>query len=857
MTSQDALDLPRLPFIVGVTGKMVLDPGPYGSKKEALSWECHGPLWNAVQSRVFAVLDWLRAGPIDTRRSDWRAGSPWMLDPNSGAFHPQMKPGAASGPGSGSPTPRDWPCLGLEATPILVLTNLAPGFDSLVAEAALDYAARTGASIRVRAHLPFDLESYRRASTFVLKDDQDPAGAAAATRALLARFDGLVERIRAQPGFVEARDLFEVELESRWAGSGEADLEAKDPETGQLRRYLRYRAAGESVASACHLLLACLSVKEIDAYQFERAESPFVSGSSAILGVRQLGPTPGLLPHAHAFPWTYAGPTLLLPLDGTTPRRLGALAFLGQEPNAEGPKAERVGHGGHREIGAHPALGELLTTAQALEAFNSNPASDKEPAELSKMLKSTRDRQNPGPAPVQEVRAQFAPAEDMLRIRRRAADLASEFDRRRTALMQRLVWLVALAALLLNVYENWPWAAHGTHGPELHSAPGASAAPAVWHWTEQASKQLLLFGTLGCAFLMGLLYWRYRRSLAEVLRFDYRALAEGLRVQVFWSVSGLNAAAGSSYMQRQTGDLAWIRNAVGALGLPRELWKARWSELSLPARVGVLRQIQIAWAQEQLDFFRAGARKNEALHSAWHGWAWALAAAGLLNVIGKALVESWAWLHTAISQDPTAAALYGFGLLSALGILTYAVTDLIEVFAGPRIRSGHGSAGHGRSDDAQHRPAPSRAPGFLVWLLARPGLWRLALPLACFAFALAHGLGGLFPAERAPAIAHGTWIILTTALFLTGALCLAWSERRLYGENARRYAAMEHLWAEVDQRLTTLLATLARSPSPTMAEHTLAEIHQLLKQAGSEALDENSEWLILNRTRPLEPFMPG
>jgi hypothetical protein len=40
-------------------------------------------------------------------------------------------------------------------------------------------------------------------------------------------------------------------------------------------------------------------------------------------------------------------------------------------------------------------------------------------------------------------------------------------------------------------------------------------------------------------------------------------------------------------------------------------------------------------------------------------------------------------------------------------------------------------------------------------------------------------------------------------------------------------------------------------------DRLLTEAHDILYQVGCEALNENAEWLILHRARPLEPLMTG
>jgi hypothetical protein len=71
---------------------------------------------------------------------------------------------------------------------------------------------------------------------------------------------------------------------------------------------------------------------------------------------------------------------------------------------------------------------------------------------------------------------------------------------------------------------------------------------------------LLLF-----AFLTLILVW-HRRLDAQGRYLDYRALAEGLRVQFYWRLAGLADTASSSYLRKQLDELRWIREALRATG---------------------------------------------------------------------------------------------------------------------------------------------------------------------------------------------------------------------------------------------------------------------------------------------------
>jgi hypothetical protein len=63
------------------------------------------------------------------------------------------------------------------------------------------------------------------------------------------------------------------------------------------------------------------------------------------------------------------------------------------------------------------------------------------------------------------------------------------------------------------------------------------------------------------------LYLFSRRKDFENKFLDYRALAEGLRVQFFWRIAGLPDSAADYYLHKQKSELDWIRDAVRAFSL--------------------------------------------------------------------------------------------------------------------------------------------------------------------------------------------------------------------------------------------------------------------------------------------------
>ena len=91
---------------------------------------------------------------------------------------------------------------------------------------------------------------------------------------------------------------------------------------------------------------------------------------------------------------------------------------------------------------------------------------------------------------------------------------------------------------------------------------------------------------------------------------DYRALAEGLRVQVFWHLAGLRDEAADSYLGKQRSELDWIRNALRA----RSVLSAN---TTCESTLEWLRFIQRQWIQEQKSYFaRKAHREMEELERA-------------------------------------------------------------------------------------------------------------------------------------------------------------------------------------------------------------------------------------------------
>ena len=122
---------------------------------------------------------------------------------------------------------------------------------------------------------------------------------------------------------------------------------------------------------------------------------------------------------------------------------------------------------------------------------------------------------------------------------------------------------------------------------------------------------LLLFG------LSVLVRWIGKRREWHRKYLDYRGLAEGLRVQMYWRLAGVepppNDSLGyDSFLQKQDVDLSWIRHAMRSTGLPHDEAfhpDERWLQWVIGAWVG--QRGTDAGGSGQLAYFDEGTHRRE------------------------------------------------------------------------------------------------------------------------------------------------------------------------------------------------------------------------------------------------------
>jgi hypothetical protein len=293
-----------------------------------------------------------------------------------------------------------------------------------------------------------------------------------------------------------------------------------------------------------------------------------------------------------------------------------------------------------------------------------------------------------------------------------------------------------------------------TRGTFVRLLAGAFFAMLIFegfaHWFvvifEPGAWQRLLVWLNPLFWLAALAAWFQAHTLKYQKKYhDYRALAEGLRVQFFWNLLGLPDPIEEFYLQKQQGELEWIRCAI-------RWWRQR-DEKTIPdspaspeqltARTSLVRR---RWVDAQFDYFAKTAGPREQQRSR--------------------RCKQWGaiffWTSLALS-----------GLIGACE----------------------------------------------VWIIIKPHAYHQSLH---------HVEEGLF--------------LATGMVLVSAALVIAYGEKMAFAEHARHYAG------------TSILFLKAKNESK---DGTLtAQERESFRTLGKAALQENGDWLLLHRDRPLEVIVP-
>jgi hypothetical protein len=178
-------------------------------------------------------------------------------------------------------------------------------------------------------------------------------------------------------------------------------------------------------------------------------------------------------------------------------------------------------------------------------------------------------------------------------LREAAAALSRRFSTRVNRLTVAVFVVIWLAALCFHLYAHY-FQVDGGH--TLH------VPPYLWAFI------VLLLGAY--ALVKGV---QFRRLEYQAL--DYRALAEALRVQLYWVAAGIGESVTSSYPQQARSEMSWIRQAVQAYSLGLHECRTAFTRLALAHQMVWLRTISHYWLAGQRDYYH---RRHAAYHRAYH-----------------------------------------------------------------------------------------------------------------------------------------------------------------------------------------------------------------------------------------------
>lgn len=127
-------------------------------------------------------------------------------------------------------------------------------------------------------------------------------------------------------------------------------------------------------------------------------------------------------------------------------------------------------------------------------------------------------------------------------------------------------------------------------------------------------------GVLGIYLVMFFLAWVCYRSAAragyQTKYLDYRALAEGLRVQFFWKLAEIPDSVADFYMRKQKSELDWIRDAIRSC-MTETCGDTVTSPVMRPSHLDRLKLVLRHWVSDQEQYFaKVAHRDHHRLHVA-------------------------------------------------------------------------------------------------------------------------------------------------------------------------------------------------------------------------------------------------
>jgi hypothetical protein len=328
-------------------------------------------------------------------------------------------------------------------------------------------------------------------------------------------------------------------------GTTQEEVKARGP-----ARNIQYEQAGVYVVRHSHLLIAL----------WDGVESHSVGGTCEVIKFQLEGVPQSYAPGASAIDSPETGPVYHILTPRRSESKLASEPFQLRTllPKGYSGEADRFG---------------LICTRT--DEFNRDIMA--QTSALTDGLESSRERLFP--------QAEISRLPSMHQLRREQFALADVLAKRFQNLTQRtlkeLFILVLLAAIAFDLY--------------------ADVFP-LKHWIIAAYVALVAVAYL----------WFGRRAERKNYQNkyqDYRALAEGMRVQFFWGLAQLDASVDDHYLRKQRSELDWICSAIRAWNLPPIVSEKPNNAEKNDA--GNLADVLKHWIEDQSRYFSHAAERED------------------------------------------------------------------------------------------------------------------------------------------------------------------------------------------------------------------------------------------------------
>lgn len=365
-----------------------------------------------------------------------------------------------------------------------------------------------------------------------------------------------------------SREEFRALL-GRATRSFEIDWPPDDRDANGPPRDRSYERVGAYVARNCQLLIAL----------WDGVDTGRPGGTSETVRYRLEGTPAGFDPGHSPLDQPETGPVYQV----ITPRAGQA------EPCARPTRVERFPKVPSGEAAARAAFGRVCSLVNEFNRDVRDEASSRpEDREQSKGYMIPQDKAAGLPAGVGALLDRYATADT----------LAQHFQRQTRRNLIAILAVGFIVTLLLQLHIRLRYVSplddpthwYAREVLEIDTKDPKNQVWLAWYDVVYLAGAVTLFE----------LFRRARSSNSQRKHLDYRALAEGLRVQFYWRLAGLADSVADHYLRKQRGELDWIRDAIRSGDI---LDGATTPPGGPGGDVAQLRVVLRSWVDDQILYF--------------------------------------------------------------------------------------------------------------------------------------------------------------------------------------------------------------------------------------------------------------